>query len=100
MAERLSALLGDALISFVDWVWPKVAPRARRVLEHVVDAVRPDPPMTIRTLDGFTVTGVLVADRGQVLVFLGTRLPVPATQPQYPYDDEPLWRGGAYPYPR
>lgn len=91
MAERLSALVGDALILFVDCVWPRVAPRARRVLEHVVESVRPDPPMTLRTLDGMTFTGVVVADRGQVLIFLGTRLPAP-TQRRH-YDDEPpLWR--------
>ncbi len=94
MAERLSALVGDALISFVDWVWPKVAPRARRVLDHVVESVRPDPPMTLRTLDGMTFTGVVVADRGQVLVFLGTRLPAP-NQHRY-FDDEPPLRGGPY----
>lgn len=96
MAERLSALIGDALISFVDWVWPRVAPRARRVLAHVIESVRPDPPMTLRTLDGMTFTGVVVADRGQVLIFLGTRLPA-ANQPRY-YDDEPSVWGGPRPH--
>ena len=91
MAERLSALIGDALVTFFDGLWPKLEPRARRVFEHVVEAIRPDPPMTLRTMDGMTFTGVVVADRGQVLVFIGTRLPV-ATQPASRFDEEALWR--------
>lgn len=98
MAERLSALVGDALISFVDWIWPKVTPRARRVLEHVAESIRPDPPMTLRTLDGVTFTGIAVADRGQVILFLGSRVPLPATQPRL--EDESLWRERQHPFNR
>jgi hypothetical protein len=87
---KLNALLGDALFAVVDWALPKFGRTSRRVIDEVIEAVRPNPPMTIRTLDGYTVTGMLVADRGQVLVFVGTR--VPMQQPRY-YDDEPaLWR--------
>jgi len=53
--------------------------------------------MTVRTLDGEILTGVLIVDRGQVLAFLGTRHPATSRasphhqRPHEYYDDEPLW---------
>jgi hypothetical protein len=91
--------IGDAIVDLFDGLWPKLRPRARRVLDHIVDAVRPDPPMTVRTVDGATFTGLVVADRGQVLVFIGTRLPL-ATQPTYRDRDEELFLGQRHPFGR
>ena len=90
MARSLTEFIGDALVAMFEGTWPKLRPRAHHVFEHIVDAVRPDPPMSLRTLDGATFTGIAIADRGQVLIFVGTRLPLPATQPRF--DDEMLWR--------
>lgn len=48
----LSGAIGDAFVTTLDWSWPRIAPRvvaAARVI--AVDAVRPEPPMTLRTLD-------------------------------------------------
>jgi hypothetical protein len=91
-------VLGDALISFLDWAWPRVAPRLEEIFESVAEAVRPDPPMSLHTLDGQVVTGVAVIDRGQVIAFVGTRQPVSASHPwrthreEPPFDDDsPLW---------
>jgi hypothetical protein len=95
----LISALGDALISFLDGAWPRFAPRFEGIFESVADAVRPDPPMSLHTLDGQVVTGVAVIDRGQVIAFVGTRQPVSASHPwrtqrdEPPYDDDsPLWR--------
>ena len=71
----LTFAIGDALIALVDWAWPRVSFRVDEWVEKVAEAVRPDPPMTIRTLDGLVLTGLLVADRGQVILFIGTRAP-------------------------
>ena len=101
MAERgLSHAVGDALVALLDWAWPKIESRVDAVLESVADAVRPQPPMTIRTLSGEILTGLLVADRGQVVLFVGTRSmsgasPVPRVpspyEPKRPPFDEALW---------
>ncbi len=71
----LSLAIGDALVALVDWAWPRVGHRVEDLLEKVADVVRPDPPMTVRTLDGDVLTGLLVTDRGQVVLFIGTRVP-------------------------
>jgi hypothetical protein len=103
----LIGALGDALISFLDWAWPHVAPRFEDIFESVADAVRPDPPMSLHTLDGQVVTGVAVIDRGQVIAFIGTRQPASAPHPwrthrdEPPYDDDsPLWGRDRGPYSR
>jgi hypothetical protein len=100
VAEHLSKLIGDALVTFFDGLWPKLRPRTRRVFDHMVDAVRPDPPMTVRTIDGATFTGLVVADRGQVLIFIGTRVALPATQPTYRDRDEELFMRQQHPFGR
>jgi hypothetical protein len=97
--QSLTSALGDALITFLDWAWPRVAPKFEEFFESVADAVRPDPPMTLHTVDGDVVTGVAVIDGGRVVAFVGSRQP--AQQAQHwrthrgdhsPYDDDsPLW---------
>jgi hypothetical protein len=93
----LIGALGDALISFLDWAWPRVAPRLEDILDSIADAVRPDPPMSLHTLDGQVVTGIAVIDRGQVIAFVGTRQPAASRtwrphRDEAPYDDDsPLW---------
>ena len=69
----LTHSIGDALVALIDWAWPRVAPRVDEWVEKVVDAVRPDPPISIRTVDGLLLTGLIVADRGQVLAWVGVR---------------------------
>jgi hypothetical protein len=108
--QGLSTALGNALIAVFDWSWPRVMPRIDAVAERLADLVIPDPPMTVRTLDGEILTGILVVDRGQVICFLGARNPAPPhaqhpRRPQYeqryPYEsDEELWARGVDPYPR
>jgi hypothetical protein len=97
----LTFAIGDALIALVDWAWPRVSFRVDEWVEKVAEAVRPDPPMTIRTLDGLVLTGLLVADRGQVILFIGTRAPPssgfrsPRPDPHEPQRNDdgaiPLW---------
>jgi hypothetical protein len=91
----LIGALGDALISFLDWAWPRVAPRFEDLFESVADAVRPDPPMSLHPLDGQIVTGVAVIDRGQVIAFVGTRQPASASHPWRPHRDDVLFDDGS-----
>ena len=108
MAERgLSTAIGDALLSFVELTWPKVITRVDELLERVADIARPHPPMTLRTLDGEVLTGLLVLDRGQAILFLGVRepgsfatAPSPPPPPRHPLDDGDLWQGRVDPYRR
>jgi hypothetical protein len=109
--QGLSTAFGNALIAIFDWAWPRVAPRLNDVAEHLADLVIPEPPMTIRTLDGEILTGILVVNRGQAIAFLGTRHPAPTYAPspprrppfeqRYPFEsDEELWARGVDPYQR
>lgn len=70
--------------------------------ERVRDAVRPDPPITLVTLDGAVLTGLIVLERGQGLAFIGTRQPAPtaSTRPPFTYHDEPIWAREDDPYRR
>lgn len=98
MAESLSEKIGDALVALLDWGSPPLRERVDSALERFAEYVRPHPPISIITLDGHVLTGIIVADRGQVLAFLGTRHP--GSSGGYPrprrYDDEPLWRDDGY----
>jgi hypothetical protein len=101
----LSLAIGDALIALVDWAWPRMGRQVDGLLEHVADVVRPEPPLTIRSLEGHLLTGLIIADRGQVLLFIGSRLPAvgpvqgpihlgPSSQDRRPgrFDDDiPPW---------
>jgi hypothetical protein len=71
----LTDAIGDALLSLVEWAAPRLSPRVDEWVEKVAEIVRPDPPMTVRTLDGLVLTGLLVCDAGHVIVFIGTRAP-------------------------
>jgi len=71
----LSSVIGDAFVGLLDWSWPRISSRVDEWVEKVAEIVRPDPPMTIRTLDGLVLTGLLVCDAGHVIVFIGTRAP-------------------------
>lgn len=98
MAESLAASIGEALVALLDWGSPRFHDRLESSLERVAEYVRPDPPISIVTLDGHVLTGLLVADRGQVLAFLGTRQPCASSRHTsgFGYDDEPLWRHDSY----
>lgn len=108
--EGLSTAFGNAIVAVFEWTWPRVAPRIHAVAERLAELVLPDPPMTVRTLDGEILTGVLIVDRGQVLAFLGSRhaarvhAPQPTTpryEQRYPFEsEEDLWSRGVNPYPR
>jgi hypothetical protein len=99
--RSLTDAIGDALLSLVEWAAPRISSRVDEWVEKVAEIVRPDPPMTIRTLDGLVLTGLLVCDAGHVIVFVGTRAPPSNsfTSPRHEspdprrYDDGsiPLW---------
>lgn len=98
MAEpRLTNRIGDALVALIEWTWPHLTSRLEPMLERVGEFVRPDPPVSIRTMDNELLTGLIVADRGQVLLFLGTRSVSSNSHsdrrdsPRYPGDGIPLW---------
>ena len=95
----------EALLRLWRRVWPPIRRRIRAFFERAADAVRPDPPLYMRTLDGETVTGIVILERGQAVAFLGIRHPAASRgPPQHPYrypdafDDEPPWdrRGQVY----
>ena len=96
---KLTEAVGDALVAFVDWAWPRGGDRASLLLDKLAETLRPDPPLTIRSHDGQLLTGLLVADRGHVLLFIGTRataptpLPSPHEHPARRYQDDaiPPW---------
>ena len=100
---EVTSAIGDALLTTLEWAWPKVRSGAD-VLERLVQAAKPEPPMIMRTMDGEIVTGLVVLNRGQVLIFVGVRepstystsAPQPPARPQpqrpmYPDDDLPSW---------
>lgn len=97
--RRLNEAVGDALVAFLDWAWPRAGDRTSLLLDKLAEAVRPDPPFAIRTDDGQLLTGLLVADCGRVLLFVGTRStgqapPLPHHEPsarRHPDDAIPLW---------
>jgi hypothetical protein len=73
VAGGLTSAIGEALLQLVQFVWPCAAPQIGHFAERVADVVRPDPPFTLATPDGEVVTGIVVLERGQVLLFIGTR---------------------------
>ncbi len=84
MAGGLTGAIGEALLQLAQFVWPSAAPQLGHFAERVADVVRPDPPFTLQTPEGEVVTGIAVLDRGQVLLFIGTRQPRPsAARPAY-----------------
>jgi hypothetical protein len=95
----LTVAIGDALLSFVEWAVPRISSRVDEWIEKIGDVVRPDPPMSVRTMDGLVLTGLLVVDRGQAVLFIGTRSPPSGGLPprfddrSRRYDDGsvPLW---------
>jgi hypothetical protein len=97
--RKLTEAVGDALVAFVEWAWPRGGDGASLLLDKLAETLRPDPPLAIRTTDGQLLTGLLVADRGHVLLFIGTRatppgpLSSPHEQPVRRYQDDaiPPW---------
>ena len=104
MAEReLTTAVGDAIVSLLEWTWPRLQPSARQIFERVADGVRPDPPIRLCSVDGReSLTGVAVMSRGEVLGFVGWRHPLtnPPRPEHRPSFDEELWRHEVDPYRR
>jgi hypothetical protein len=95
----------EALLRLWRQVWPPLRRDILAFLERTADMVRPDPPLYMRTLDGETVTGIVILERGQAVAFLGTRHPAASRPPphhRYPndFDDEPLWDRRGQPFGR
>ena len=94
----MTSAIGDALLTAVEWAWPRAWLHAEDVFERVVEAAKPHPPMALRTLDGELVTGLVVLNRGQALIFIGVR-ENPSSAPAAPHrqqrplyqDDLPDW---------
>ena len=101
----MTGALDEALLALWRRAWPPIRRRIGALFERVGEVVVPDPPMTIRTFDNEVLTGILVVDRSQVLVFLGARHPAASQAtagPRYTheFDDEPLWERHVRPYGR
>ena len=86
-------------LSVVEWAAPRISTRVDEWIEKIGDVVRPDPPISVRTVDGLVLTGLLVVDRGQAVLFIGTRWP-PSGGPPPRFDERsrrfddsaiPLW---------
>ena len=74
MAEHeLTDHIGAALASLLSRIWERLKPKLTAVIDTLVDIARPEPPMTMRTIDGYVVTGVVIIDRGRVIALVGTR---------------------------
>jgi hypothetical protein len=84
LAEReLTNVVGDALVSLMEWTWPRLRPSARQIFERAAEGVRPDPPIS--------------------LGFVGWRHPLasPPRHERRPYgDDASLWHQEIDPYRR
>jgi hypothetical protein len=100
----LTHRIGDALVWFIDWTLPRVGSRLDDLLGKAGDVLRPDPPITITTLDRELLTGLIVADRGQVILFVGVRSAptssgASTSDTARRYDDGsiPLWARGVDP---
>ena len=101
LQRGLTEAIGDALLSLVEWAAPRITSRVDEWVDKMAEAVRPEPPMAIRTLDGLLLTGLLVCDTGRVILFIGTRtppsngLPSPRIDPRDPRRNDdgsiPLW---------
>lgn len=105
MAQRaVTTAVGDALVNLLEWSWPRLRPSARQMFERVSDAVRPDPPIRLCSIDGReSLTGVAVMSRGDVLGFVGWRhqaMTPMRPEPSRYFDEEPLWQHGVDPYRR
>ena len=101
----MTDVVEEALLRFWRQVWPPLRRDILAFLECTADVVRPDPPIYMRTLDGETVTGIVILERGQAVAFLGARHPAASRAPpqhRYPndFDDEPLWDRRGQPYGR
>lgn len=101
MARReLSRVLGDAILNALELGLPAVAKHLDRWLRVLGESVRPSPPMTIRASDGSSPTGLLVVDRGRVLVFAGIREavtpPPPPAHRRPSFDDDLLFEDPVY----
>jgi hypothetical protein len=84
----------EALLRFFRRSWPPLRDQLDGFGRRAADAVRPEPPLFMQTLNGDVVTGVVILERGQALAFLGirhARTPRSSPHHHYPhYDDEPL----------
>ena len=100
----MTTAVGDALVNLLEWSWPRLRPSARQMFERVADAVRPDPPLRLCSIDGReSLTGVAVMNRGEVLGFVGWRHQAMAParpEPQRYFDDESMWQREVDPYRR
>jgi hypothetical protein len=83
----LNAAVGDAFVAMLDWSWPRIAPRVEAAARVIAEAVRPEPPLTLRTPDGELITGLVVLNRGQALLFIGIREHGPHTAHPPPLRD-------------
>jgi hypothetical protein len=97
LAEReLTTVVGDALVSLIEWTWPRLRPSARQIFGRVAEAARPDPPLHLCSSDGQeSLTGLAVMNRGHVLGFVGWRHRVTGSfrsEPRRCVGDEVLWR--------
>jgi hypothetical protein len=111
VAEGLTSAIGDALFALLDFAWPDIGPKVERAAARVAEALRPEPPLVLHTVDGELITGFVVLDRGRALLFFGIRHVPPSSpapearyrpvEPQYEpksytdrertYDDQLLW---------
>jgi hypothetical protein len=100
----LSEPIHDVLLDFLQQLGRTLRPRIKEMFEDVADLLTPHPPMSLRTLDGEALTGVVVVDRGQVIAFLGTRSAAPPPAPHrgpLPFQpDDDYWGPPHGPYSR
>jgi hypothetical protein len=80
--------LEEALLHIWRQVWLPLKRRAEDVMGGVADVLPPSPAMYLCPLDGGTVTGVVVLQKGQAVAFLGTRHPASTSGRQpFPHSD-------------
>ncbi len=86
--------LEEALLHVWQRLWPGVRRHVDILLERTADVLRPHPPLYLRTLEGETVTGIVVLEKGQAVVLLGILHRVSAPNRQrdpFRHDEAPLW---------
>lgn len=73
LADGVAELLGDAILDIVAEGRDRAAPHAEAALRWLREAAHPPPGVALHASDGAIYTGIVLVDRGRVVVMLAFR---------------------------